>query len=163
MNQHVAQPYPEIHVEEENPAYARMMLGNIGGRESELTAAGQYFYNRLLTTEYAEISQAFHRICIDEMRHLEIFGGIVLALGADPGLWELKGSKKSYWSPRYCRYRKKPRQILSNALFCEYITIEKYTAQIKAIKDEGIISCLNRIIEDEREHVRVFKELLLRV
>lgn len=43
------------------------------------------------------------------------------------------------------------------------MAIDKYTRQAKAIKDKNIVENLERIIADEKEHTRIFKELLQRV
>ncbi len=41
-------PYPPIKVEMKNPAYAKAMLDNIGGLNSEMSAISLYVYNNLI-------------------------------------------------------------------------------------------------------------------
>lgn len=89
-------PYPDIRVAGKNPEYARAILSNIGGDDSEMSAVSLYFYDHVMTLELPDVSQAFHSISIVEMRHLEIFCKIALQLGADPRLWERRGQKKAY-------------------------------------------------------------------
>lgn len=38
-------PYPPIQVKGKNAYYARLMLSNVGGRNSEMGAVSTYFYN----------------------------------------------------------------------------------------------------------------------
>lgn len=153
-------PYPPIQVEGPNPRYAKEILGNIGGVDSEMSAAALYFYDQLVTGEYPELSQAFQRICIEEMRHLEIFCRIATQLGADPRLWERAGRRPRYWSPKDLHYSRKPRKILMNALMSEHLTIDKYTRQAKLIHDESIVQNLRRIIDDEKAHIQLLTGLL---
>lgn len=42
-------PYPPIKAESGNPAYARVMLDNIGGSNSEMSAISLYIFNQLIT------------------------------------------------------------------------------------------------------------------
>lgn len=152
--------YPEIHTIEPNEEYAKMMLENMGGRDSEMSAVSLYFYNHLITRENPAASEAFHRICMDEMRHLGLFAKLALQLGADPRLWARGGKKHVYWSPGNNKYPKKMSGMISNALFTEYMAIDKYTKQAKLIRDRVIADILGRVIRDEQEHVALIKGLL---
>ena len=80
-------PYPPIKVEMKNPAYAKAMLDNIGGLNSEMSAISLYVYNNLILEEKKEIAAIFHKVSIVEMHHLEIFGKLALQLGEDPRMW----------------------------------------------------------------------------
>ena len=92
--------YPPVAVQGKNAAYAREMLSNMGGINSEMTAVASYFYNHLVTRpDYAEVSDAFHRISMVEMHHMEIFGELAGLLGADARLWEFRQGQTRYWSP----------------------------------------------------------------
>ncbi len=74
-------PYPPIRVKQRNPVYAKDMLDNLGGANSEMSAVSLYFYNFLVTAENREISEAFRQISIVEMHHMEIFGTLARQLG----------------------------------------------------------------------------------
>lgn len=67
-------PYPPIKAESGNPAYARVMLDNIGGSNSEMSAISLYVFNQLITGYNPDVSAVFHKVSIVEMHHLEIFG-----------------------------------------------------------------------------------------
>lgn len=95
-------PYPEIDPKERNLSYGKLMLDNIGGENSEMTAISLYTYNLLITGQ--ELSKLFHEIAVTEMHHLKIFGKLALALGENPRLWTQKKSRYIYWSPMYTRY-----------------------------------------------------------
>lgn len=154
-------PYPPVCVHERNPKYAEWMLDNVGGQRSEISAVSLYFYNRLITEECGnELSEAFHKISIVEMHHLEIFGKLACLLGEEPRLWTVSRRSKVYWSPGYNQYPKHLPALLKNALNAELTTIEKYQNQIAHIQDPSITAILQRIILDEKLHVSILEKML---
>lgn len=160
-NQKYAAPYgyPPVKVCRQNPAYAKMMLDNVGGLNSEMTAVSLYFYNHLVLDEYKDAAEAFKRISVVEMHHLAIFGHLSMQLGEDPRLWTQCGCRKKYWSPSYNNYPVCICPLLKNALSGELAAIRKYEAQCRCIEDKGITDCIRRIIEDEKIHVEIFEKL----
>lgn len=152
-------PYPPVRVERLNLRYARAMLDNLGGNLSEMSAVSRYFYDHLATLRYEQIADAFHRISIVEMHHLEIFGKLAMQLGEDPRLWAQCGNQKTYWSPAYNTYSGRLPELLNESIQKERGTIEKYLKQMEWIADPNIQENLMRIIEDERIHVEVLSHL----
>ena len=152
-------PYPPIKVEMKNPAYAKAMLDNIGGLNSEMSAISLYVYNNLILEEKKEIAAIFHKVSIVEMHHLEIFGKLALQLGEDPRMWTHYGCKKTYWSPSYNQYPGDLRTLMRNVIDGEKAAISKYQHQISYIRDENITENLRRIILDERLHVEIFEKV----
>ena len=140
-------PYPPIKAESGNPAYARVMLDNIGGSNSEMSAISLY------------VSAVFHKVSIVEMHHLEIFGKLAQQLGEEPRLWTQHGCKKIYWSPSYNQYPGDLRTLMRNVIDGEKAAISKYQHQISYIRDENITENLRRIILDERLHVEIFENV----
>ena len=80
-------PYPPVTVNEKNLSYARYLLDNIGGRNSEMTAISLYLFQKQKCSEYKEISKAFHKIAIVEMHHFDLFSGLCMKLGETPLMW----------------------------------------------------------------------------
>ena len=78
-----SEPYPPIDCSIKNSMYARIMLDNMAGNRSEMSAISLYTYNQLITDEHKEIAAMFHKISIVEMHHLYIFGTLARQLGAD--------------------------------------------------------------------------------
>lgn len=155
------QPYPPVEVQECNPLYGRLMLDNIGGSNSEISAVTLYFYNNLVVNSHDDISYIFHKVSIVEMHHLEIFGKLAFQLGENPRLWTYKNKSKKlfYWTPGYNKYPMELSSLLLNAINGECTTVEKYENQLKIIKDANIIANLKRIIEDEKLHIDIFQKL----
>ena len=152
-------PYPPVQVEKKNPAYARVILDNVGGTNSEMSAISLYVYNNLMTESKQDIANLFHRVSIVEMHHLEIFGKLALQLGEDPRMWAQYGCKRTYWSPSCNQYPRELPTLMRNAINSEKAAISKYQHQISYIRDENITEILRRIIMDERLHAEIFEQV----
>ncbi|MEE0251991.1 MAG: ferritin family protein [Acutalibacteraceae bacterium] len=155
-----SKPYPPINCGIKNSMYARIMLDNMAGNRSEMSAISLYTYNQLITDEHNEIAELFHKISIVEMRHLYIFGTLAKQLGADPRLWTSHHNRAVYWSPGFNQYPKALPQLIEHSLQEERFAVEKYTKQLNVIKDEAIIRNLKRIILDEELHVNILENYL---
>lgn len=156
-----AMPYPPIRVEKRDPFYACEMLSNIGSCNSEMSTLNSYLYNStILLKSYPEISEVFRKIAIAEMHHLSIFSKLALELGADPRLWTCSGRRPVYWSPACCQYPNDLKTMLYNACIGEQDAIRKYKNQIEKIHDNYICEILQRIIEDEKLHVEIYRSFL---
>lgn len=152
-------PYPPVCIDEVNKLYGRMMLDNMGGQNSEMTAVSLYLYNNLLLLDDEHLSFTFHKISIVEMHHLEIFGQIARLMGENPRLWTYRGNQMFYWSPGFNSYPMEIKPLLVNAINHERQAIQKYRAQCAKIQDENIVRCLERIIMDEELHIEIFESL----
>lgn len=162
MLYHSDLPYPPVQAGKKNPSYARAMLDNLGGSNSEMSAVSLYFYDSLVTAAQEEISLVFHKINVVEMHHMEIFGTLASQLGADPRLWTFRGTKPTYWTPGYHRYPQKLEMLLRYAIEGEEAAVLKYQKQAKMILDGNIVENLNRIILDEQIHIQILKDLYQR-
>lgn len=153
---HLQLPYPPTAVQQPNPAYARMMLDNMGGDVSEMSAVSLYLYNHLMTYQIPELDRTFYQVALVEMRHMEIFGTMARDLGADPRLWTQTGDVKTYWTPRYNRYYIELREMLQYTITDEQSFIDKYEYQLGIIEDPLIDAMLQRILADEYRHLEIF-------
>lgn len=152
-----ADPYPPVDAGECNRRYAEMLLSNVGGGVSEMSAVALYFYSDLVTAELPEVAEVFHHISIVEMRHLKIFGTLARQLGADPRLWSVQNGGRSWWTPRYISYAPKLAPLLRESIREETEAIRKYEGQCRCIRNENIRANLERILQDERLHLEAFR------
>lgn len=153
-------PYPAVEVTGPNPRYAGVMLSNVGGSNSEMTAVALYFYDRLVTWEVPEVAEVFRRIDMVEMHHLEIFGELSRMLGADPRLWRRQSGRAIWWTPGYLQYTQCLGALLRVAVREEENIIRKYEEQASWIRDFHVVENLRRVIQDEEVHLEIFRELL---
>lgn len=153
-------PYPPVQVCGRNQDYAIAILGNIGACNSEMSAIALYFYNSIILGEsYEEVGRIFHKISMVEMHHLNIFGRLSEMLGAEPRLWSVNRGRFTYWTPKCNNYPRKIDSLLKNAYKGELDAIDKYTKQLSWIEDEHIRANLERIILDEKCHLKIFESL----
>ena len=54
----VKTPYPEVKIVQQNPVYGQMMLDNMGGSVSEMSAVALYFYSQLMTEKVPVVAQS---------------------------------------------------------------------------------------------------------
>jgi len=154
--------YPPARVQGPNHVYAEMMLCNIGAANSEMTAVAFYRYANLMSQQAdKDVANLFHKVSIVEMHHLDLFGELALLLGAEPRLWYCRNNRREYWSPRHVNYAHcSVADLVRNALEDEKSAIRLYECQIARIADPYITAVLQRVIEDEREHVKLWEEVL---
>lgn len=158
MKYYVDLPYPPILVSQMNNEYGQMILDNVGGMVSEMSALSSYVYNHIIAGEhFKELKEAFLKISMVEMQHLNIFSNLALQLGMDPRLWTCTNEYNEYWSPAYINYPNQLQELLENAIINEEHAIEKYTFQASIIQDPHIVNILNRIILDEQLHVKILE------
>lgn len=156
MKYHVDLPYPPIKITCPNIQYGQMILDNVGGMNSEMSAVSLYLYNHIISGEaFKELNEAFLKISITEMHHLDIFSQLSLKLGMDPRLWSCTNEYNEYWSPAYNNYPNQLDALLVNAITSEQKAIEKYQYQMEVIQDPYIQAILKRIIQDEQLHVKI--------
>ena len=157
----VDSPYPPIQSEVRQNEYAYAMLSNIGSAVSEMSTISSYVYNSvILSHEYGDLAECFHKMSIVEMHHLKIFASFALQMGADPRLWSLNKRRPHYWTPAYNNYPREIREMIENSIRGEEGAVQKYTRQTKTIRDANIIENLERIIIDEQRHIEVLHEML---
>lgn len=160
MKYHIDAPYPKIEKMIPNPTYGKMILDNVGGMNSEMSAISSYIYNHVIASNINDYLQTiFLQISITEMRHLDIFSELAFKLGMDPRLWSCSDEYNEYWSPSYLNYPNQLDALLENAIINEKRAIEKYTYQASVINDPKIVAILQRIILDEELHVQILESV----
>ena len=156
----VNKPYPKIKIEKKNIYYANILLNDYSGIISELSAITQYIYQYFNTNN--EISIIFKNIAIVEMKHLELLGKTIKLLGINPKFNFINNNlynNLTYWNGNFIDYNTNINCMIKNNILMEEKTICNYKKDILLINDKYIKNLLNRIIEDEYLHIKIFKEL----
>ncbi len=161
MNYKITKSFPSIDSIKPNTEYGQILLNNVGGINSEMSAISYYFYNHIiLKQQNKELSEIMMKISIVEMEHLDILCQLCLQLGIDPRLWDCQNEFLQYWSPSYNIYSKQIECILETAILNEKQSIQTYQNQVCFIHDKIIQDILNHIILDEQLHVQIFEDFL---
>lgn len=151
-------PYPEIVVSEKNYNYASMIAEAYAGRESEMTAVLQYSFQHFIKDASDEnVAKALAGIAVVEMHHLEMLGEMLYQLGSTP---IFAGRRRQIYSASAVNYETDLVKLLNVDIENEYAAIDYYRYINARIDDEGINRVIDRIIEDEKVHIKCLKVLL---
>lgn len=153
-------PYPTVRVEKQNIEYANILRQDYAGEVSEDTAVHQYLYQSILKKgTYPEFSDMMEKIAIQEMIHLKLLGETITLLGSEP-TFEVKDANLLEcvpWSASYVNFTNDLKKMLKDNIIAEKDAIRNYKLHRLIINDTYIRELLNRIIEDEEEHIRIFE------
>lgn len=161
MKYQVDMPYPEVTITNPDANYLPLLFDDFAGIISELSCSTRYIYEHLVTdaTLYPDMKAALEGIAIVEMKHLDLIGTIITQLGGDPRYWSINADVPTYWTPKYIKFTRNPREILLEDIRTEQLVITIYENQIRIIQDKHISDILKRIILDEQLHIKILTEL----
>lgn len=152
----VDKPYPPIKVTKANKEYAKLLLKNYAGQISEDTAIHLYMYQSLVCSD-EDLAKTLKDIAIVEMHHLEMLGELITLLGVKPVYGTIKNDYFKPWTSTNVNYNICLKNMLEIDIKNEEIAIKNYKENINCIDDIFIINILERIIEDEVLHIKIFK------
>lgn len=156
-------PYPDITVSAPNSTYGKLLLIDYAGAISELTAVTQYEYGALrLSTAYPKIASVLRCIADVEMHHLNIIGTLIVKLGEDPKYAIIRRDKSLYWNASFVNYDQTVESILRQNISDERMQIGEYNKTLNQIDDPNIQAVIERIIDDEEQHIRVLNEIIVK-
>lgn len=161
MNTKINKPYKIPTRITKNLEDAKILLQEYSGDISENTVIHQYIYQSLiLKNSHPEISKILKSIAITEMTHLFLLGETILLLGMAPIYGTIKENKIDYWSGKEVNTDTNLKEILEININAEKNTIKNYETSKTLINNPEITELLERIIEDEKLHLHIFKTLL---
>lgn len=155
------EPYPEIKPAKKNRAAAELLMEDMSGNVSELTATLQYMHHNFVIKSFnEELANLLEKTAIVEMIHLEALAEAIVALGGKPIYKTGDYFKPKYWCADLVHYGVNLEDRLRSDLDAEYAAIRKYREHISRIEDTSIQALLKRIILDEEVHVLVFRDAI---
>lgn len=160
MKYYVDKPYPTPRVLGKNKHYANILSAAYSGKISEQTAIHQYLY-QYLSLDIEEYKIALEKISMVEMHHFELLGKTIFLLGKEP-IYATIGTNLDpiYWTSEYVPYTVDLEDLLKIDIESEQMAIRNYKIMNQEIKDPYIVALIERIIEDEELHLKIFYELL---
>lgn len=150
-------PYPKL--ENTSPDYhlGRMVYDAYAGSKSELTTILSYVFEYLTNGDYDEVVAFLKMISKQEMKHLELLGEILVALGLEPYYMSTYGNK--WCSDNVNVTFHSLEEMLNFNIEMEKGAIEGYQHLMEMCGDESIKAVFARIIMDEESHVQIFEML----
>lgn len=151
-------PYPKVRVERPNREYAKLLLEDYAGMQSEDTAIHLYLYQSFLKSEeLEEFARVMSEIAKVEMHHFMLLGKTISLLGVDPVYGTI--SRDEYfmpWNTSSVSYAEDLRVMLETDIIREEEAIRNYEKHKSSIDDKYIKELISRIIEDEKIHLAIF-------
>lgn len=150
-------PYPEVKNVPANFAYAKMLYEDFAGEMGELSAIAQYVYEHIGVKE-KEIKDIMLQVAMEEMRHLDMVGELIKALGGRPIYVDSSGDS---WESKYLKYRfLSLEDMMKYNISTEEKAIQGYEKAIKNTNHTSIKAMLDRIVQDEKAHIKIFEALI---
>ena len=103
-----------------------------------------------------EIASIFEEIGIVEMMHLDMLMHAITEFGGSP---EYNDSQRNSFNSNFVNYTTKLSEMLENNIQGESLAIENYKQAIMRVDNESLKQLFARIIEDEEQHIKVFKKI----
>lgn len=154
LNQNSNIPYPSVPKLYPNKQYANLVFNDFAGDFGELTAIAQYVYQHLDLDNQKDISKILLKIAMEEMRHLDILGKIIVALGEKPRYINSDGKK---WSSSIINYNTCDFvEMMGRNIYAEQTAIDGYRRLIRYTNNMALRRVYERIILDEQVHKEVF-------
>lgn len=151
-------PYPEVPTLYPNKRYCNLIYDILGGEKGELTAITQYSYQSITLIKEERISNILKQVAIEEMKHLEMIGNIIVNLGEKPIYLNSKGK---VWTAENITYNFADlKEIIDLNIKAEEEAILGYKNILKYTNNMFLRRIYERIILDERTHLEVFKIII---
>jgi len=148
-------PYPEV-TGAHDPETVAMLKEDYAGVHGELTAITMYVYQDGRSTENETFANSVLQIAIVEMLHLDMLGDAIVALGGSPSF----DDGQNYWTANNVNYTADFKEMLRTDISAESTAIANYEKHAALTKNQSVKALLERIIEDEKLHLRFFTETL---
>lgn len=164
-NFEVKDPYPEVDINTQlEPDVISLLIASYSGIKGEATAIFQYSYQSFLTKPtYEDLHEILEKVSINEMVHLQILSQILLSQKIDPRFCRYIDNNSEIceaWSTNAINYEKNITSFLEYNIKLEQMAIDTYNEIIKKTKNAELKNIINRILKDEKAHVKIFNKLL---
>lgn len=150
-------PYPELENVKEDAMTVAVLKNLASSRRGELNAVMTYIYQSVISNEIMmEFADIMEEIAIVEMMHLDMLLHAVQEFGGQPKYEDYQGTA---YTTNFVNYSSKLKDILENNIRAEETAIEDYQHAIKKVTNQSLKDLFMRIIEDEKQHIKVFKQV----
>lgn len=180
MFRHEKQYLNPVRIDRPNPNYAALLQEQVGGAQSELTSALQYFAQSARIKD-PEIKDLFLDITAEELSHLEMVSACVNMLnGHDPdvenaklgsveahllsGLAPMYANASGYlWTPAYLNVTGDLAADILTDIAGEQRAKVVYQNLYRQIKDKGVRETIDFLLNREEAHGTMLREAFNRI
>ena len=153
----IDKPYPQITNAKDDPQTVAIIKNQANTRAGELRAVLQYVYQSVVADSVEEeIASIFEEIGINEMMHLDMLMHAITEFGGIP---EYNDSQRNAFNSNFVNYTTHLSEMLDNNIQGESLAIENYKQAIMRVDNQSLKDLFARIIEDEEQHIKVFKKI----
>ena len=158
----VEEPYPTTQNVSPDAYSLRIISPAYATSDGELNAILQYVYHSFFFNKkgYGEIADVLKGIAIAEMRHLDLLGETVLALGAAPVYSQYPACPFNFYSTKYVAYSCSLRNMIEDDIRGERHAIATYKKMLRSLKNETVKAIIARILADEVLHLEKLQSIL---
>jgi len=149
-----AAPYPQVKGTHD-PATVALLKEDYAGAHGELTGILLYIFQQARIEGNQALSNALLQIAIVEMMHLDLLVDAITDLGGSPSF----DDGKFYWDASKVNYATSLKDMLAADILAEETAIANYERHATMTNNESVKALLERIIKDERLHLRFFREM----
>ena len=151
-------PYPPVPNLYPNKKCANLIYDSFAGEEGELTAITQYIYEHIDLKDKEDVSKILLSIAIEEMRHIDILGEILINLGEKP---VFRNSNQNQWAAKNVKYKIRDlKDAMKINIASEEAAIRGYRQLMRYTNNMYLRRIYERIILDEMTHLEIFKRIL---
>jgi len=146
--------YP-IHVERQDPVFAKVLLEHYAGRNSELTSSIQYLNHRSnMSNRY--VRELLGLIAAEELGHMEIISVAILKLGGPP--LKCVNSQGAPWVINYIDQSVDSIAVLQVDVQAETRACDLYKQHLELTSDPHMKKMINFLIGREEVHRRLLQK-----
>ena len=143
----------------------KKILDIYAGNKGEFTAVTQYLYESFYTNpneNTKKLSKILNKISICEMRHVQILSQILLSMDVNPKFCKYIDNNYNicnYWSAGNVKYITNIKEFIEYNIKLEEYAINEYNQLLQITTSDNIKEIVNEILEDENNHLTIFKEI----
>ena len=150
--------YTTITYATNNVCTVRLLKNLMSGRFGELGAINTYIFQHLiLNNENINLKKDLDFIAMEEMKHLELLGNAIISFGGIPKYTNGQGQP---WSARFVNYETDIKSFLNQNIKGEEMAIRNYEFVMNKVANQSLKTLLQEIVDDEKQHIVIFKKYL---
>lgn len=154
----VKEPYPDIRPFECNNDTLILLQNLYCSQNSESVATLTYSYQHIITKPFnQQLCDAFIKIAMVEMRHLDLLGNAIAAAGGIPVFAD---SQNAFLSGKWVDYVTNVNKLLEIDIKNEIAAAKAYENASGAVCNEELARLLLRISLDEKLHAEILADIM---